>query len=82
MQRGRDERGSSGTACVDRHHHFGADGDQCGGARQHVFDYAATGLPKAGDQVPLGERVLVDNAHSASLEVQLSFPLAPLFPKA
>ncbi|HXE60474.1 MAG TPA: hypothetical protein VN607_07190 [Gemmatimonadaceae bacterium] len=60
MQRGRDERGSSGTACVDRHHHVGAD----------------------GDDVPLGERVFVDNAHSASLEVQLSFPLAPLFPQA
>ncbi len=46
-----------------------------------VFDYVATGLPKAGDDVPLGERVFLDDAHSASLEVQLSFPLAPLFPK-
>jgi len=45
-----------------------------------VFDYVATGLPHAGDQVPLGERVFLDDAHSASLELQLSFPLAPLFP--
>lgn len=47
-----------------------------------VLDYVATGLPKAGDEVPLGERVFLDNAHSASLELQLSFPLAPLFPKS
>lgn len=47
-----------------------------------VFDYVATGLPKAGDEVPLGERVFLDDAHSASLEVQLSFPLAPLLPKS
>lgn len=47
-----------------------------------VFDYVATGLPKKGDEVPLGERVFLDNAHSASLELQLSFPLAPLFPKS
>jgi len=46
-----------------------------------AFDYVATGLPKAGDQVPLGERVFLDDAHSASLMLQLSFPLAPLFPK-
>lgn len=47
-----------------------------------VLDYVATGLPKAGDEVPLGERVFLDNAHSASLELQLSFPLAPLFPQS
>ncbi|HEV2179229.1 MAG TPA: hypothetical protein VGR59_02860 [Gemmatimonadaceae bacterium] len=45
-----------------------------------VFDYVATGLPHKGDQVPLGERVFLDDAHSASLILQLSFPLAPLFP--
>lgn len=46
-----------------------------------VFDYVATGLPHKGDEVPLGERVFLDDAHSASLIFQLSFPLAPLFPK-
>jgi len=46
-----------------------------------VFDYVATGLPHKGDEVPLGERVFLDDAHSASLMLQLSFPLAPLFPK-
>ena len=39
-------------------------------------------LPKTSDGVPLGERVFLDGAHSASLEAQLSFPLAPLFPQS
>lgn len=43
-----------------------------------ILDYVATGLPDKGDEVPLGERVFVDDANSTSLIVVLSFPVAPL----
>jgi len=41
-----------------------------------LLDYVATGLPKAGDEVPKGERVFLTGAHSASLIAGLVFPLA------
>jgi hypothetical protein len=40
-----------------------------------LLDYVATGLPKAGDEVPKGERVFLTGAHSASLIAGLVFPL-------
>jgi hypothetical protein len=43
-----------------------------------ILDFVATGLPKAGDEVPKGERVFVDDARSVSLIVGLSLPFAPL----
>lgn len=43
-----------------------------------ILDFVATGLPKAGDEVPKGERVFVDDARSVSLIVGLSLPLAPM----
>lgn len=41
-----------------------------------LLDYVATGLPKAGDEVPKGERVFVTSVHSASLIAGLVFPLS------
>jgi hypothetical protein len=43
-----------------------------------ILDFVATGLPKAGDEVPKGERVFVSDARSVSLIVGLSLPFAPL----
>ncbi len=43
-----------------------------------ILDFAGTGLPKAGDEVPKGERVFLDDARSVSLIVGLSLPYAPL----
>lgn len=43
-----------------------------------ILDFVATGLPKAGDQVPKGERVFLDDARSVSLIVGLSLPFAPM----
>ena len=40
-----------------------------------LLDYVATGLPKAGDEVPKGERVFVTSVHSPSLIIGLSMPL-------
>ncbi|MFL5615025.1 MAG: hypothetical protein ACJ796_15275 [Gemmatimonadaceae bacterium] len=45
-----------------------------------ILDFVATGLPKAGDQIPKGERVFLDDARSISLIVGLSLPIAPLAP--
>jgi hypothetical protein len=42
-----------------------------------LLDYVATGLPHAGDEVPKGTRVFVDDVHSASLIAGLSLPLTP-----
>jgi hypothetical protein len=43
-----------------------------------ILDFVATGLPKAGDEVPKGERVFLDDARSVSLILGLSLPFAPL----
>lgn len=43
-----------------------------------ILDFVATGLPKAGDEVPKGERVFLDDARSVSLIVGLSLPFAPM----
>jgi hypothetical protein len=43
-----------------------------------ILDFVATGLPKAGDEVPKGERVFIDDARSVSLIVGLSLPFAPM----
>ena len=43
-----------------------------------ILDFVASGLPKAGDEVPKGERVFLDDARSVSLIVGLSLPFAPL----
>ena len=42
-----------------------------------ILDYVATGLPKAGDEVPKGERVYVTDARPATLIVGLALPLTP-----
>lgn len=44
-----------------------------------TLDYVATGLPKAGDEVPAGERVYVTGARPAALVAGAGFPIAPLF---
>lgn len=41
-----------------------------------ILDYVATGLPKAGDEVPVG-RVFVTSARSTSLIVGLALPITP-----
>jgi len=41
-----------------------------------ILDFVATGLPKAGDEVPVG-RVFVTSARSTSLIVGLSLPITP-----
>jgi hypothetical protein len=41
-----------------------------------ILDYVATGLPSAGDEVPLG-RVFVSDARPLALVAGLSFPLTP-----
>ncbi len=46
-----------------------------GAALFALLDYVATGLPKAGDEVPKGERVFLDDVHTASLITGLSIPL-------
>lgn len=45
-----------------------------------LLDYVATGLPHAGDEVPDGERVFLDDVHATSLIVGISVPVAPLVP--
>jgi hypothetical protein len=45
------------------------------------FDYVATGLPHAGDEVPAGERVFLDSVHAPSLIAGIIVPIAPLSPK-
>jgi len=41
-----------------------------------ILDYVATGLPSAGDEVPLG-RVFVSDARPLALVAGLAFPLTP-----
>jgi hypothetical protein len=41
-----------------------------------ILDYVATGLPKAGDEVPVG-RMFLDDARPTSLIVGLSLPVTP-----
>ena len=41
-----------------------------------ILDYVATGLPAAGDEVPLG-RVFVSGARPLALVAGLAFPLTP-----
>ena len=45
-----------------------------------ILDFVGTGLPKAGEEVPKGERIFLDDARSVSLVVGLSLPFAPLAP--
>lgn len=44
------------------------------------LDYVATGLPEAGDEVPAGEQVFVDDASAWSFSALLVVPVAPLDP--
>jgi hypothetical protein len=44
-----------------------------------ILDYVATGLPRAGDEVPVG-RVFVTRARPAALIVGLALPLSPTTP--
>jgi hypothetical protein len=46
-----------------------------------ILDWVATGLPHAGDEVPKGERVFVNDARPFTLIAGLSLPVAPLFHK-
>jgi hypothetical protein len=46
-----------------------------------ILDDVLTGLPRAGDDVPRGERVFLTNAKPAALIAGLSIPLAPLEPR-
>ena len=41
-----------------------------------ILDLVATGLPKAGDEVPRGTRTFVDNAHALSLIFGIGLPLS------
>jgi len=41
-----------------------------------ILDYVATGLPKAGDEVPVG-RVFESDARPTSLIAGLSLPVTP-----
>ena len=41
-----------------------------------ILDLVATGLPKAGDEVPRGTRTFVDNAHALSLIFGVGLPLS------
>ncbi|MFN2570536.1 MAG: hypothetical protein ABR537_02825 [Gemmatimonadales bacterium] len=50
---------------------------------QHVriaatLDWVTTGLPHAGDDLPKGERVFLDDARGLSLSLGLILPVAPL----
>jgi hypothetical protein len=40
-----------------------------------ILDFVATGLPKAGDEVPRGTRVFVDNAHALTLIAGVGLPI-------
>jgi hypothetical protein len=42
-----------------------------------ILDYVATGLPKAGDEVPMG-RIFESDAKPLAAVVGLSFPIAPI----
>jgi hypothetical protein len=42
-----------------------------------TLDWVVTGLPRAGDEVPRGERVFLTGANATSLIIGLSAPLAP-----
>ena len=44
-----------------------------------TLDYVATGLPKAGDDVPKGVRTFVTSAKPAALIIGVGMPVAPLF---
>lgn len=44
------------------------------------LDYVATGLPEAGDEVPAGEQVFLDDASPWSFSALLVVPVAPLDP--
>jgi hypothetical protein len=44
-----------------------------------VLDAVMSGLPKAGDEVPNGERVFVTSAHNESLLLGLGAPIFPWF---
>ncbi|MGI8510876.1 MAG: hypothetical protein ACR2MQ_16325 [Gemmatimonadaceae bacterium] len=44
-----------------------------------TLDYVATGLPRAGDEVPKGQRVYVTSARPAALIIGAGLPIAPLF---
>jgi hypothetical protein len=41
-----------------------------------ILDYVATGLPKAGDEVPQGQRVFLTGGRGASLLAGISIPVA------
>ena len=42
------------------------------------LDYLATGLPRSGDVVPLGEECYLEDASPGSLSLVLVLPIAPL----
>lgn len=44
------------------------------------LDYVATGLPEAGDEVPAGEQVFLDDASPWAFSALLVVPVAPLDP--
>lgn len=44
------------------------------------LDYVATGLPEAGDEVPAGEQVFLDDAGAWGFSALLVVPVAPLDP--
>lgn len=41
-----------------------------------ILDLVATGLPKAGDEVPKGTRLFLDNAHALSLIFGVGLPIS------
>lgn len=44
------------------------------------LDYLATGIPQAGDEMPLGEKIFLTDASPWSLSMVLVIPIAPLLP--
>jgi hypothetical protein len=43
-----------------------------------TLDWVATGLPRAGDEIPKGERVFLDDAKGYSASIGLVLPAAPI----
>ncbi len=43
-----------------------------------TIDWIATGLPRAGDEVPKGERAFLDNVGGYSMSLGVVLPIAPV----
>ncbi|HEX2693392.1 MAG TPA: hypothetical protein VHL12_04960 [Gemmatimonadaceae bacterium] len=43
-----------------------------------TLDWVVTGLPEAGDEIPKGERVFLDDARGYSASIGITLPVAPI----